>query len=393
MEWYLNTDPDLLLALGTPHEHYRYMKEFDKGVSVTNAALEYGCAIDETTPYDLFLPNPLFEIFIHAGFASRCEEAQKYFFKIGYEMEQRTEGGEILLLHAVTALSSEHVKRFKILMEKEGDIHAIDAQGRSALHCAFLAPSHFREDERLGYWEGAPQYLFVEKFSHSNYILKYFENNEEGYAEGHEDLQHDFNSLTRNCLVLTYISDCDSSLIIPNRNYRRKCTIGWNFQRANFEKLLTSLIWVTNVKQMRISIILTSMILPSAISAVYLLARPTFFMTIHWLKNQLLVMVSAPELRSITLARSIKSMSLTIWRVISVLKTIYWLKNRLLVQILALIMTIMMLAQRLSTMNRIVWQDDGTKDPGSMVSLNMTTGILSEADARNECQGRFLEYG
>lgn len=217
------------------HAPYSFMKDFDQCVSMTNAALEYGCDINETLPYNPSLPNALFKIFIDVPYATRREEALKYLLKIGYDMEQRAEDGETLLLHGVTALSPENIKCLKILMEKGANIHAIDAEGRSALHCAFLAPGYLRADKKLSYWEGAPEFMFNNGNPDPEYFLNRFDIDDEKYAEGYEDLRRDLDALGGNKLTARYTSRCDPLLISPNRDHMSKMDCRMDVSDGEFQ--------------------------------------------------------------------------------------------------------------------------------------------------------------
>lgn len=195
--------------LGFVNYPVEYLTDFDQCVSMTNAALEYGCDISDTVSYFTF-SNALFVIFQDRPGRPRREEALKYLLKIEDDMEQRAENGETLLLRAVTALTPANIKCLKILIEKGVNIHAINAEGRSALHCAFLAPTHCREDEKLSYWEGAPDFLWT---APGEELVEWFDIDDEIYAEDYEDLHYDLDPLAR------YPHSYDALPNIPNRDY------------------------------------------------------------------------------------------------------------------------------------------------------------------------------
>jgi hypothetical protein len=195
-------------SLASEYANYpmEYVQDFDHCVSMTNAVLEYGCDIYDTVPYNPSFPNALFKLYEDAGFSTRREEALKYLLQIGYDMEQRAESGETVLLHAATALTPANIECLKSLIEKGANIHAIDAEDRGALHCAFLIPNYLRKDGELSYWEGAPRYMFEED---PEYLMEIFDIDNARYAEDYEDLHYDLDPLIRNSLKARYTPSYD----------------------------------------------------------------------------------------------------------------------------------------------------------------------------------------
>jgi hypothetical protein len=202
---------------------------------MTNAALEYGCDIYDTVSYNPSIANVLFGIFDDLCLPPGREEALKYLLQIGYDMEQRAESGETLLLHAVTTMRPANIECLKFLIEKGANIHAIDAEGRGALHCAFLVPHYLRWDGENSYWEGAPRYMFDKV----NWDLEYFEFlfdfDDERYAEDYEDLRYDLDPLTRKSRNARYPSR-DPLLDSPNQDYMSTMDASMDFSESEFPR-------------------------------------------------------------------------------------------------------------------------------------------------------------
>lgn len=204
--WGFHLDRQIIGYRDYPLENLR---DFEQCVSMTNAALENGCDIYDTFSYNPSIPNALFEIFNDYASSLRKEEVLKYLLKIGYDMEQRCDNEETLFLHAVTALKPANIKCLNILIEKGANIHAIDAEGRSALHCAFLAPTWQRKDEKLSYWDG----VVGDMFEDPQWVVACFDIDDERYAEGYEDLHYDLDPLT------SYTSSDDALPDMPYQDY------------------------------------------------------------------------------------------------------------------------------------------------------------------------------
>lgn len=230
--WDKHLDSVFVSYRGYPSE---YVRDFDQCVSMTNAALEYGCDIYDTVSYNPSIANALFKTFDDICRPPGREEALKYLLQIGYDMEQRAESGETLLLHAVTAMRPANIERLKFLIEKGANIHAIDAEGRGALHCAFLVPHYRRWDGENSYWEGAPRYMFDEVNWDLEYIEILFDFDDERYAEDYEDLRYDLDPLTRKSRNARYPSR-DPLLDSPNQDYMSTINCSMDFSESDFQR-------------------------------------------------------------------------------------------------------------------------------------------------------------
>lgn len=122
----------------------KYLQGFNQCVSMTDATLCHDCDIDNTVPYNLHILNSLFAIIDNIYYigrhASARKEVLKYLLKTEYDMKQRNDRALTLLFCVATVLTPSVIKFLKILTEKGAEIHAVDARGYGALHCALAEP-------------------------------------------------------------------------------------------------------------------------------------------------------------------------------------------------------------------------------------------------------------
>ncbi len=197
-----------------------YLGNFNQCVSMTDAALRHGCDIDNSVPYNPYFPNPLFKII--SGYftdtdapAPAREKALKYLLKTGYDMEQQNNKGLTSLLCAATVLIPPVIKFLKILVEKGAEIHAVDARGRGALHCAFAEPQCCGETLASLFSE-----FGMLETSWDN-MLRYG-TNDERYAEDYSDLNHELEPLVHNDSTVGHTPSYDSLLDTQNRDHESK---------------------------------------------------------------------------------------------------------------------------------------------------------------------------
>ena len=119
------------------------IRSTDQCISMSDAALRYGCDIDNTIAYNSRLPNPLFEVVDeHSNEIPprAMMDAVRYLCNIGYDIEERNSEGVTLLLFEASRLCPSVISILKFLIEKGADLCTVDLYNRGALHCALMAP-------------------------------------------------------------------------------------------------------------------------------------------------------------------------------------------------------------------------------------------------------------
>ena len=114
----------------------------DQCVSMSDAALRYGCDIDNRIAFHSRWPNPLFKMVdVYAGNVppQAMMDALRYLWKIGYDIEERNSQGATLLLFAATQLCPSVISVLKFLLKKGADLCTVDPNNRGALHFALMA--------------------------------------------------------------------------------------------------------------------------------------------------------------------------------------------------------------------------------------------------------------
>ena len=126
-------------------------RSIDQCMRMSDAALRYGCDIDNSIVFNPKLPSPLFLLFDYNRRIppQDLETAFRYLYNIGYDIEEKNSYGETLLLFAATQLRPSVVSILRLVMEKGADLHTVGLDNRGALHLAFAAP------RRWGAWDSS----------------------------------------------------------------------------------------------------------------------------------------------------------------------------------------------------------------------------------------------
>ncbi len=121
--------------------------DFDQVVSMTDAALRYGCDIEDAAGYVPGVANALFEIVrwcpLKEPHLSVPEKAINYLVKVGYDLEKRNSRGLTPLLHAASSYQPQVIQCLNTYIKRGAHINAIDTLGRGALHRALAVPHCF----------------------------------------------------------------------------------------------------------------------------------------------------------------------------------------------------------------------------------------------------------
>ena len=115
-----------------------HIRRVDQCISISDAALRYGCDIDNSIAYNPGRSNPLFEIVEDSREIPPrgMIDALRYLSNIGYDIEERNSKGQTLLLFGATQLCSSVITVLKFLIGKGADLCAVDPYNCGALHFA-----------------------------------------------------------------------------------------------------------------------------------------------------------------------------------------------------------------------------------------------------------------
>ena len=118
------------------------IRNIDQCISMSDAALLYGCDIDNSIAYNSLLPNPLFRLVDNWSIetSQAMMDAIRYLCKIGYDMEERNSEGDTLFLYGATLLSPSVITSLKFLIGIGADLYAVNPFNCGALHLALMAP-------------------------------------------------------------------------------------------------------------------------------------------------------------------------------------------------------------------------------------------------------------
>lgn len=123
------------------------VRDFDQVVSMTDAALRYGCDIEDATSYMPQVAKALFEIVrwcpLKEPHPLVPEKAINYLVKVGCDLERRNSEGLTPLLDAATRYQPKVIQCLNTYVKRGADINAIDVLGRGALHGALAVPQYF----------------------------------------------------------------------------------------------------------------------------------------------------------------------------------------------------------------------------------------------------------
>ena len=165
-------------------DHFR---NIDQCMRMSDAALRYGCDIDNSVVFNRRLPSPLFWLFVYASEmpSQDLETAFRYLCNVGYDMEGRDFVGATLFLAQAGSLSPSVISKLKLLIEKGADLRAVDSENRGALHFAFEAP------HRWGAWDSSCtdccDHSIHFNSDHEHYAWCHFNTESEEYAEDYDD--------------------------------------------------------------------------------------------------------------------------------------------------------------------------------------------------------------
>ena len=129
-------------------DHFR---NIDQCMRMSDAALRYGCDIDNSVVFNRRLPSPLFWLYVYVYDvpSQDLETAFRYLCDVGYDMEGRDFVGATLFLALARSLSPSVISKLRLLIEKGADLRAVDSGNRGALHFAFEPP------HRWGAWDSS----------------------------------------------------------------------------------------------------------------------------------------------------------------------------------------------------------------------------------------------
>ena len=117
------------------------IRSIDQCLSMSDAALHYGCEIGNSITHNSRFPNPLFHLIRSAEIPPQeLETALRHLCNIGYDIEERDSGGATLFLFGATQLCPSGIRFLKFLIEKGADLHAVDTDNCGALHYALEPP-------------------------------------------------------------------------------------------------------------------------------------------------------------------------------------------------------------------------------------------------------------
>ena len=144
-----------------------YTNDFDQCVSMSAMVLNYGCEIEDSTPWNVSIASPLFSLPCYMLSKAPCSTTGKvleYLINAGYDLEQQNHKGQTPLLYAARQQKSHILKCLRTFIRKGANCHAADPAGRGALHCA-LKPKKFTRALM-------PQFSHDEKLFLLSWLLK-----------------------------------------------------------------------------------------------------------------------------------------------------------------------------------------------------------------------------
>ena len=155
------------------------IRSVDQCISMSDAALHYGCNIDNSITYNPEFVNPLCHLISSAELPPQeSETALRYLCNIGYDIEKRNSSGATFLLFAARQLCPSVVSVLRFLIGKGVDLHAVDSRNRGALHCAFEANSTY-----LSITGSSRQF----DHGHEHWAREYFGTESNDYAGDYRD--------------------------------------------------------------------------------------------------------------------------------------------------------------------------------------------------------------
>lgn len=114
---------------------------------MTDAVHRKGCDSGASLSYNPKKANALFEMAewwpLPDPHRSAPENAINYLISNAYEVEEQNSAGLTPLVHAATTYKPQVIRCLNTFIRKGADVHAVDLEGRNALHCALAVPHIF----------------------------------------------------------------------------------------------------------------------------------------------------------------------------------------------------------------------------------------------------------
>ena len=174
------------------------VRDFDQVVSMTDAALQHGCDIEDAPSYMPQMANALFEIVrwcpLNEPHLSVPEQAINYLLNVGYDLERRNFEGLTPLLHAANNYQPQVIQCLNTYVKRGADVSAIDASGRGALHLALAAPHCFDDWKTLRLMDCITSNVL----SYYYVPMSVLDTEHDGYASDYEDISLDSEPLEHN---------------------------------------------------------------------------------------------------------------------------------------------------------------------------------------------------
>lgn len=172
-----------------------FIRSIDQCRSMSDAALRYGCDIDNSVAYNPLFPNPLFCLIKSTKIPPQeFENAIRYLCNIGCDIEERNSEGATLLLFEAAQLCPSVITILRFLIRKGADFHTVDTLNRGALHCALRVP------EDWSAWDSSCTDCDHPDFEHEEWAYCNLRTESEVYAEDYCD-----DGLTPVPFVIDYI--------------------------------------------------------------------------------------------------------------------------------------------------------------------------------------------
>ena len=175
--------------------------DFDQVVSMTDAALRYGCDIEASIGYMPEMANALFEIAkwssLREPHLSAPEQAINYLVKIGYDLERQNAEGLTPFLHAAGSYQPQVIQCLVTYIRRGANVNATDALGRGALHCALAVPQCFNNWRTLR----LTNYILFDILSYYYVPMCVYDTEFVGYAKDYDDIRLDSKPLQNSALA------------------------------------------------------------------------------------------------------------------------------------------------------------------------------------------------
>ena len=120
-----------------------YIINLDQCRSMAELALAHGCLAEQSVAFNVDFPTPLFylsKIRLHMPKTTKSQiaAALKQLLWAGYDKEAQNSSGQTPLLYAALSLNLRSLTVIELLLTENANVHAIDNEGRGALHLCVL---------------------------------------------------------------------------------------------------------------------------------------------------------------------------------------------------------------------------------------------------------------